>query len=64
MFTPTSHHHPSLIITSRDLVRLRRVIDLHDTPAAEQVDAELQRATVVASHEVPPTVVTMSSEVV
>lgn len=61
MFTHTSQHH-SLIITTRDLAKLRRVIDLHDTPAAERLDGELQRATVVASHEVPPTVVTMNSE--
>lgn len=63
MVTPTSHHN-SLIITERDLARLRTVIDLHDTPAAEQLESELQRATVVDSHEVPPTVVTMDSEVV
>lgn len=63
MFTPTSQHNPSLIITARDLARLRRVIDLHDTNAAEQLEAELQRATVVDPREVPPTVVTMNSEV-
>ena len=63
MFTPTSQHNPSLIITARDLARLRRVIDLHDTKAAEQLEAELQRATVVDPREVPPTVVTMNSEV-
>jgi regulator of nucleoside diphosphate kinase len=64
MYTPTSHHNPSLIVTARDLARLRHVIDLHDTPTAEQLESELQRATVVDSHEVPPTVVTMNSEVV
>ena len=64
MYTPTSQHNHSLIVTARDLARLRHVIDLHDTPTAEQLDSALQRATVVASHEVPPTVVTMSSEVV
>jgi regulator of nucleoside diphosphate kinase len=63
MFTPTSQHNPSLIITARDLARLRRVIDLHDTPMAEQLEGELQRATVVDPREVPPTVVTMNSEV-
>jgi regulator of nucleoside diphosphate kinase len=64
MLTPTSQQHPSLIITDRDLARLRQVIDLHDTPMAEQLDSELQRATVVDSRAVPPTVVTMHSEVV
>jgi regulator of nucleoside diphosphate kinase len=67
MFTPTSHHNPvgpARSITTRDLARLRRVIDLHDTPLADQLDSELQRATVVESHEVPPTVVTMNSEAV
>ena len=63
MYSPTFKHN-SLIITARDLARLRHVIDLHDTPTAEQLDSELQRATVVASHEVPPTVVTMNTEVV
>lgn len=52
-----------LIITDRDLDRLRRVIDLHDTPAGEQLESELQRATVVEWRAVPPTVVTMCSEV-
>jgi regulator of nucleoside diphosphate kinase len=64
MQTHTSQHSPSLIITDRDLARLRQVIDLHDTPTAEQLDAERQRATVVDAHAVPPTVVTMHSEVV
>jgi regulator of nucleoside diphosphate kinase len=64
MYSPTSQHNPSLIITARDLARLRHVIDLHDTPTAEQLDSELQRATVVPSEEVPPTVVTMNSQVV
>ncbi len=65
MFTTTSRHNsPSLIITARDLAKLRHVIDLHDTPTAEQLESELQRATVVDSHDVPPTVVTMNSEVV
>ena len=63
MFIPTSHHN-SLIITARDLAKLRHVIDLHDTPTAEQLESELQRATVVDSRDVPPTVVTMNSEVV
>jgi regulator of nucleoside diphosphate kinase len=63
MYSPTFNHNHSLIITARDLARLRHVIDLHDTPTAEQLDSELQRAMVVDPHEVPPTVVTMNSEV-
>jgi regulator of nucleoside diphosphate kinase len=63
MFSPTSQYNHSLIITARDLARLRHVIDLHDTPTAEQLDSDLQRATVVSEGEVPPTVVTMNSEV-
>jgi regulator of nucleoside diphosphate kinase len=59
----TSPNRNQLIITNRDLARLRHVIDLNDTPAAELLDSELQRATVVDPREVPPTVVTMNSEV-
>ena len=59
----TSPDRNQLIITNRDLDKLRHVIDLHDTPASELLDSELQRATVVDPHEVPPTVVTMNSEV-
>lgn len=60
MSTTTTHN---VIITARDFERLQRVIDLHDTPAAEALDSELQRAIVVDSHEVPANVVTMHSEV-
>jgi regulator of nucleoside diphosphate kinase len=67
MYSPIFSHNsqgPARSITARDLARLRHVIDLHDTPTAEQLDSELQRATVFDSHDVPPTVVTMNSEVV
>lgn len=60
MSTNTTH---SVIITDRDLERLRRVIDVHDTPIADELDSELQRATVVDAREVPANVVTMHSEV-
>jgi regulator of nucleoside diphosphate kinase len=60
MITSTNHN---LIITDRDLEKLRHVIDIHDTPTAELLDSELQRATVVDSRRVPRDVVTMNSEV-
>jgi regulator of nucleoside diphosphate kinase len=53
-----------LIITNIDLARLQPVLDAHDTPAAESLDAELHRARVVEQRDVPADVVTMNSEVV
>jgi regulator of nucleoside diphosphate kinase len=60
----TMHTHPDLIITDTDLQRLRPLLDQHDTPASESLDAELHRATIVPQHEVPSDVVTMDREVV
>lgn len=59
----TSPVRNELIITNRDLAKLQHMIDIHDTEASELLDSELQRATVVDPTEVPPTVVTMNSEV-
>jgi regulator of nucleoside diphosphate kinase len=53
-----------IIITTTDLERLRPLLDLHDSPAAEALDAELHRARIVAPESVPPDVVIMNSEVV
>ena len=53
-----------IIVTTADLQRLRRVVDQHDTPAAESLDAELYRAIVMDQATVPADVVTMNSEVV
>ena len=53
-----------LIITNTDLQKLLPVLDQHDSPAAESLDAELHRATIVEQRQVPPDVVTMNSEVV
>lgn len=52
-----------LIITDTDLERLQPVLEQHDTPAAESLATELERATIVAQREVPADVVTMNSEV-
>lgn len=54
---------PSIMITDRDLERLRRLLDQYDTPLAEALDAELHRAVVVPQRDVPADVVTMNSEV-
>lgn len=56
--------HPPILITDVDLARLRPVLDQHDTPLADSLDAELHRARVVAQRDVPSDVVTMNSEVV
>ena len=53
-----------LVITDADLERLRPVLDQHDTEAATLLETELQRAVIVAAHDVPADVVTMNSEVV
>lgn len=53
----------SIIVTDLDLQRLRTVLDHHDVPTAEALDAELHRAVVVPQREVPADVVTMNSDV-
>ena len=53
-----------LIISTTDLERLQPVFDGNDTPAAELLDFELRRATIVPPHEVPPDVVTMNTDVI
>ncbi|MDB4962845.1 MAG: rnk [Myxococcales bacterium] len=53
-----------LIITDEDLRRLLPVLNTYDSPASEQLEGELQRATVVEQRSAPPDVVTMNSEVV
>jgi regulator of nucleoside diphosphate kinase len=55
---------PQIIITDADLQRLRSVLDHHDTPASEALDAELHRAVIVGQDAVPDDVVTMGTEVV
>lgn len=54
---------PTIMITDRDLERLRRLLDQHDTQLAEALDAELHRAVVVPQRDVPADVVTMNSEI-
>lgn len=53
----------AITITDTDLQRLLPVIEQHDTPASESLEAELLRATVVPRRAVPADVVTMNSEV-
>jgi regulator of nucleoside diphosphate kinase len=55
---------PKIVVTDADYERLQPVLDQHDTPLAESLDAELRRATIVAQRDVPPDVVTMNSELV
>lgn len=56
---------PSITVTRLDMQRLEKLLDsLEDyTPAAEALEAELSRATVVGHDEVPAGVVTMNSRV-
>lgn len=53
-----------IIITTTDLEGLRPLLDLHDSPAAEALDAEIHRARIVEPEKAPADVVTMNSEVV
>ncbi len=55
---------PSIILSNTDHERLLSLVDLHDTPAAERLSAELARAVVVEQHDVPADIVTMNSQVV
>ena len=62
------HLHDSPIqLTVQDLARLRAVVDLHsegiERSAAEMLEAELERAHVVAQEGLPPDVVSMRSRV-
>jgi regulator of nucleoside diphosphate kinase len=61
---PLPRHPSPIIVTDADLARLRPVLDSAPAAAAEALEEELQRATVVASGDVPADVVTMNSEVV
>lgn len=56
---------PPIVITRPDRERLERLLDglPASHPTAEQLEAEVARARVVAESEVPPGVVTMNSRV-
>lgn len=55
---------PPLVLTAADFERLQRLIIGTDSPEAELLDAELERAQVVPPQEVAGDVVTMNSDVV
>lgn len=53
-----------IVVTEPDLERLSRMVEAQpprNAPACEALEAELARAEVVASEEIPPDVVTMNS---
>ena len=56
---------PSITVTRLDMQRLEKLLDSLEeyTPAAEALEAELSRATVVGHDEIPAGVVTMNSRV-
>jgi len=60
-------HETPIQLTVQDLARLRAVVDLHsegiERPAAEMLEAELDRAQVVSQEGLPPDVVSMRSRV-
>ncbi len=62
------NREPAIILGKEDVERLRTVVEAHvfgrDEPAAERLEAELDRATVVPQAEVPPDVVTMNARIV
>lgn len=61
MQLPVARHAQPIIITDTDLARLRPVLDTAPPAAAEALEEELTRATVVPQHQVPDDVVTMNS---
>lgn len=57
---------PPITISSLDAVRLERMLDSLDSnqfPDRDDLQAELDRANIVAPQEIPPDVVTMNSTV-
>ena len=57
---------PKIIISERDAERLETLLDslpANAFPGKAQLEAELERADIVAPQDVPPTVVTMNSTV-
>ncbi len=57
-------NEPAITVTDHDLERLLPILDANDTPAAELLDWELRRASVVPHATVDRDVVTMNSDVV
>lgn len=66
--SPKLVHVSPIQVTREDMERLRAVVDRYsDSPesaAAEMLEAELDRARVVAQDELPPDVVSMRSSIV
>lgn len=57
-------NHDTIIIGTTDQRALLSLLDLHDTPAAEELSTELHRAVVVDQGDVPSDVVAMNTEVI
>lgn len=53
----------SLIISQLDYLQLTKLIERHNTPAAEALDVELSRADIVQDKDTPTDVVAMGSQV-
>lgn len=53
----------SLIISKPDYLQLIKLIEQHDTPAAEALDIELSRADIVPGEDIPADAVAMGSQV-
>jgi regulator of nucleoside diphosphate kinase len=57
-------HQAHIIISDSDMQRLRAVLDVHQSVAGDDLDAELHRALVVPQESMPDDVVTMNRDVV
>lgn len=57
-------HQANIIISDSDMQRLRAVLDVHQSVASDDLDAELHRALVVPQESMPADVVTMDRDVV
>jgi regulator of nucleoside diphosphate kinase len=57
-------HQEHIIVSDSDMQRLRAVLDVHQSLASDDLDAELHRAQVVPHESMPADVVTMDRDVV
>lgn len=66
MIQNVNKRRPKIIISSTDMARLEKLLESlpdHSFPGKSELEAELSRAELVDSREIPPTIVTMNSTV-
>lgn len=53
----------NILMTEKDYLRLKHVLSFQSSPELENLELELDRATIITDDEVPPDLVTMNSKV-